>query len=130
MSLDPNLRVLVVEDNDYSRISVCHFLKSAGVVAIEEAVDGEEAIDKTLAQPFDLIICDIFMKPMDGWSFIDHLREQGDTTPVIVLTGHEDGEMREKAYARDAVAFIGKPVSKRRLIARVSEAVAAEQTES
>ncbi len=130
MNLDPNLRVLVVEDNDYSRLSVCHFLRSSGVTNVVEAVDGEEAIDHTLAHPFDLIICDIFMTPLDGWSFIDQLREGGDDTPVIILTGHEDADMREKAAERGAVDFIGKPVSKSRLVERVATAVGAQSDAS
>jgi two-component system, chemotaxis family, chemotaxis protein CheY len=123
MPFSDDFTVMVIEDNDYSRMTIADFLDEGGVKHVVEAADGEEAVAALREQRIDLIICDIVMEPMDGWAFIDHLQSQGIKTPVIILTGQEDPETIEMARARQVHAYLSKPISKRRLLEKVQEIV-------
>ncbi len=121
MPFSEDFTVLVIEDNDYSRMTIADFLDEGGVKNVVEAADGEEAVELLRERRIDLIICDIVMEPMDGWDFIDHLQHQGNKTPVIVLTGQEDPETIERAKERQVHAYLSKPISKRRLLEKVQD---------
>ncbi len=123
MPFSDDFTVLVIEDNDYSRMTIADFLSEGGVKVVVEAADGEEAVIALRERRIDLIICDIVMEPMDGWDFIDHLQHQGFKTPVIVLTGQEDPETIEMARQRQVSAYLSKPISKRRLLEKIEEIV-------
>ncbi|MGC3999415.1 MAG: response regulator [Anaeromyxobacter sp.] len=92
--LEPRARVLVVEDEAELRDLVARWLESKGYEAVE-AEDGQAAVELLVAglQP-DVILLDLTMPRMDGWTFLSWLREQPDhrDRPVIVAS----------AYVRDA----------------------------
>jgi two-component system chemotaxis response regulator CheY len=120
-----NFKVLVVEDNKFIRDLVCSLLGQIGFKEILRASDGEVALMmlESKGKP-DLVICDIDMKPMDGFAFMDRLRELGHKgtfkSPTIVLTSHAETDFVKKAKEFEIEAYLVKPVSKTSLETRIA----------
>jgi len=79
-------RVLVVDDDPKDRQGLADIIADLGYFC-ETAQDGEAALEKLTAAPFDVIISDLMMPKMDGFELLRTLFDRGDTTPAIVLTG-------------------------------------------
>ncbi len=102
-------QVLVVDDSPVVRSFHMNILKTSGFMA-DGAMDGVEALEKSLLTPYDLILCDINMPNMDGLTFIQRYREAGREEPIIILTTQEEEIHRKKGYEAGANLFIVKPV--------------------
>lgn len=112
------LRILVVDDEDRMRKLISDFLKVKGF-EVEEAADGEEAIDRFFGErEIALIILDVMMPKMDGWEVLKVIR-QHSRVPIIMLTarGEERDELKGFEYGADE--YISKPFSPKILTARV-----------
>jgi DNA-binding NtrC family response regulator len=79
-------RVLVVDDDPKDRQALADIIADLGYFC-ETAPDGEAALEKLTATPFDVIISDLMMPRMDGFELLRTLFDRGDLTPAIVLTG-------------------------------------------
>jgi len=82
----PGARVLVVEDDEQQRLSLSGMVSALGYSA-ETANDGEEALEKLGASPVDVIVTDLMMPRIDGFTLLRTLLDRGDLVPAIVLTG-------------------------------------------
>ena len=82
-------RILVIDDYEPFRASVKDLLEASGYdVAV--AVDGEDGIQQFQLQPFDLVLCDVFMPKKEGMETIRDLRQLSAGTPIISMTGRSD----------------------------------------
>ena len=82
-------RILVIDDYEPFRASVKDLLEASGYdVAV--AVDGEDGIRQFQLQPFDLVLCDVFMPNKEGMETIRDLRQLSARTPIISVTGRSD----------------------------------------
>jgi DNA-binding NtrC family response regulator len=103
-------RILIVDDDERQRSALAGML-SDGEFEIQFAADGQEALERLTAFNPDVIVSDLVMPRMDGFELLRRLKERGDLTPAITLTGF--GSM-EKALAavHDLHAFwyLEKPV--------------------
>jgi len=110
-SLD-QLKVLVVDDQDFIRAIIRKMLSQIGIATVIEARDGASALQQVSDQRPDLVICDVRMRPLDGFGFVEALRRDpgGCATPVILLTGHTDPETVERARSVGVDGFLVKPV--------------------
>lgn len=113
--------VLVVEDNDFVRMQICTFLKSAGHNVIE-ATEGNAALD-VMGEDIDLAIVDVRMEPMGGFEFISMIQADGYDIPVILVTGDQDSSLLEKAGRLGVVTVLMKPVQKDRLLSMVERTI-------
>ncbi|MFD2043354.1 response regulator transcription factor [Ornithinibacillus salinisoli] len=108
--------VLIVEDENILReISKDYFL-DAGCDVLE-ARDGTEAIDLFENYSIDLIILDIMMPELDGWSVCKRIREKS-VVPIIILTARSDEEDTLLGFELGADDYVTKPYSPRVLLAR------------
>lgn len=120
-------QVLIVDDNRPMRILVRSLLRAAGLRRTFEANDPAEAFDILHANPIDLVITDLAMKPLDGIEFTTMIRRASDSpnpyVAVIMMTGH--AERSRVALARDAgvTSFLVKPLSAKALIDHLNNAV-------
>jgi len=105
-------RVLVVEDDAVVRRIILRMLKQMGFLYLGEADDGAVALREIDKAPPDLILCDIEMKPMDGLSFLQVLRniQHKNCPKFIFLTGHTEPTIVNRAHELGVDAFITKPV--------------------
>jgi len=106
------LTVLIVDDQEFVRTIVKSMLSQLGVEKTLEAADGAQALVVAVDKNPDVVICDIQMRPVDGFDFVKKLRQTKTVSdmPVIMLTAHTDSATTEKAGGLVIDAFISKPV--------------------
>ena len=110
-------RVLVVEDDASIRRSIVAQLRAAGYDVIE-AEDGREAVSVTRRDKPDLILTDLAMPVVDGFTLIATLRKSV-TTPIVVLSVRGGEADRVRALDLGADDFVSKPFSVAELLARI-----------
>jgi two-component system chemotaxis response regulator CheY len=111
-------RVLVVDDANLVRRYYRQALEGAGFT-VGEALNGVEALEKVLAEPFDLLIVDVNMPYMDGLSFLKALRRQdsaASSVPVLIITTEAEAKDREAARTAGGNYDLVKPVSQPMLV--------------
>lgn len=109
-------RVLIVDDAATVRLFHRSILESAGY-AVEEAMNGIEALEKALEAPFDLYIVDVNMPKMNGYGFLSELRQQEipQQPAIMVSTEAEPGD-EAAAYRAGANGYLVKPVQPTQLL--------------
>jgi two-component system chemotaxis response regulator CheY len=115
-------RILVVDDANLVRRFYRDALERAGF-EVGEALNGLEALEKLLAEPFDLAIVDVNMPQMDGLTFLKALRRQAAPTssiPAIVISTEAGPQDRVAARAAGANFYLVKPVRQDTLVDYVS----------
>lgn len=111
-------RILVADDEDRIRKLVGDFLSRSGYEIIE-AEDGGEALRLATAEPApDLIILDVMMPVLDGWTVLSEIRRQNNV-PVILLTAKGTENDQLGGFKLGADDYITKPFSPSLLVARV-----------
>lgn len=114
-----SLRVLVVEDNADSRDAICEMLGKVGA-QVFAAADGLDALDHIIANPVDLVLCDLRMPNMDGFEFLMALRQwAGQSTPVIAISGQASSADHARTHHAGFEAHIDKPFDERRVVEEV-----------
>jgi two-component system KDP operon response regulator KdpE len=112
-----NGRVLVVDDEDQIRRAVGRALSSRGYL-VEQAGDGEQALAAATAFDPDLVVLDLTMPVLDGFSVCRELRRTSPV-PILVLSVREDAADKVEALDLGADDYLTKPFSVDELMARV-----------
>jgi signal transduction histidine kinase len=115
-------RILVVDDEAQVRAMLAALLGRAGHT-VGQAADGQEVVERSEREQWDLIVSDMTMPRLDGPAMLQQLRARGVTTPVILVTGRVDSEGLARARASDACAVLAKPFEAARLLATVAAAL-------
>jgi DNA-binding response OmpR family regulator len=111
-------RILLVDDERAITSNLAPFLERAGFeVAI--ASDGEEALDQVVRFAPSLIVLDVLMPQLGGRAVLRHLRQDGDWTPVILLTQVGESTERAMALQEGADDYLNKPFDPHELVARM-----------
>jgi two-component system, chemotaxis family, chemotaxis protein CheY len=117
----PKAQVLVVDDSSLVRLYYRSALEKAGF-QVEQAINGIEAMEKVLSAPFDLVIVDVNMPRMDGFSFLRTLRS-GDadaaTVPALMISTESETQDAAEAKAAGANFYLVKPVAEAELVRHV-----------
>jgi two-component system chemotaxis sensor kinase CheA len=102
-------RILVVDDSLTTRSLEKSILEAHGF-KVSVAVDGIEALEKLMAEPFDLVITDVMMPRMDGMQLLEQMKKQKATEriPVIMVTSLESQEDQQRGMSLGADAYIVK----------------------
>lgn len=102
-------KILIIDDERSIRLLLDNFL--SGEYEVISKADGIEALEWLEGNLPDLVICDIQMPNLDGYQFLEMLRQRGYTkhTPVIMLSGAESSKERVKCYKLGAQDFLAKP---------------------
>ncbi|EME67771.1 CheY-like receiver protein [Paramagnetospirillum caucaseum] len=106
------LKVLVIDDQEFVRTIVKKMLQQVGVGTVVEAHDGNSGLETVERERPDVVVCDVQMRPVDGFGFVKSLRALpfGRDLPVIMLTAHTDATTVGRAKELDVNAFLAKPV--------------------
>ena len=116
------LRLLIVDDEPPIR-RFLHTTLAAQGYRVEEAVDGEAALEFLKHNMVDLIILDLGLPGMDGLEVVRRLRESGALTPIIILSSRDDEAGKVAALDLGADDYIGKPFGAEELSARLRAAL-------
>ncbi|MCG7585156.1 response regulator transcription factor [Photobacterium sp. OFAV2-7] len=103
-----NKQILIVEDNDELQGILADFLEVKGA-DVDFAANGERGLKLALENEFDAIILDVMMPKKDGLQVARELREQGCTTPILMLTALNGKEDLLNGYLSGIDDFVTKP---------------------
>jgi two-component system, chemotaxis family, chemotaxis protein CheY len=115
---DQKKRILIVEDAGLVRMYYREALEGAGF-AVDEALNGIEALEKLLADSVDLLIVDVNMPQMDGLTFVRTLRRQSRpiaSIPVLITSTESGPQDIHAARMAGANFYLRKPVSQEQLV--------------
>ena len=103
-------RILIVDDAATVRMYHRGILESAGY-AVDEAVNGIEALEKALTDTYDLYLVDVNMPKMDGYAFLRELRGHTELAqpPAVMISTEAELLDRDKAYEAGANFYMVKP---------------------
>ncbi|HWB07897.1 MAG TPA: response regulator [Pirellulales bacterium] len=102
-------RLLIVEDNPFNRKLIRLTFERAGAV-VETAENGQCGVEKAERATFDVVLMDMQMPVMDGFTATTCFRRRDYAGPIIALTAHALPEEREKCLAAGCDAFVSKPI--------------------
>lgn len=108
-------RVLVVDDSPDNLELIEHVLRAAGG-EVTTASNGVEGVSAALSNSFDVILMDLQMPEMDGFTATRELRERGFDRPILALTAHAMKEERERCLASGFDDHLTKPIDRQALI--------------
>jgi DNA-binding response OmpR family regulator len=113
-------KVLVVDDDPAMR-EVFERILATENVTVYTAVDGKDALQKTLSLKPDLILLDVYMPNLNGLTLCKAIRAGTETQniPIIIVTGHTSHGRLEECMAAGADDFLGKPFKIEELLIRV-----------
>jgi two-component system chemotaxis response regulator CheY len=111
-------QILIIDDSHLVRMYYRQILEPAGYI-VTEAANGSEGLEKTMAQDFDLFVVDINMPMMDGYTFLERVRDLS-AAPAIVISTEAAESDAQRAYAAGASFFIVKPVEPEALLRHIN----------
>ena len=116
--------ILAVDDSASMRQMVSFTLKNAGYNVVE-AVDGQDALEKSGMRDFDLVLTDQNMPRMPGLELVKKLRDNPKfkATPILILTTESSDEMKQAGRAAGATGWLVKPFDPARLIEVVAKVI-------
>jgi CheY-like chemotaxis protein len=115
-----NKKILVVEDSDDSRDLLCQLLEHAGA-DVTTAKNGKEGLDKAVTSRPDLLLLDLEMPVMDGYSVIRELRDRKFRNPILAITAHNTLFDRDRCSEAGFDGHISKPFDPERLLVVLKE---------
>ncbi len=110
--------ILLVEDDKDLNKTVEIFLLSEGY-KVTSCFDGSEAIEKLKSNSYDLVLTDIMMPNLDGFSFAEKIRSTDKQTPIIFMTAKDDKLSKQLGYKLEIDDYITKPFDIDELVLRV-----------
>lgn len=112
------MRLLLVEDDRQIGSVLRRGLESARF-QVEWVTDGATGLELARSGSYDLILLDLMLPGLDGWSICRELREARCTTPILMLTARDSVEDRIRGYELGADDYLPKPFNFAELVARV-----------
>ena len=112
------MRVLLIEDDVEAARLLLKALHDSGY-GVEHAEDGREGLRRALASRFDLIVTDRMLPHLDGLALVEHLRQQGVGTPVLVLSALGSVDDRVRGLKSGGDDYLTKPFALAELLARI-----------
>jgi FixJ family two-component response regulator len=113
--------VAIVDDEDSVRRALERLLRSAGMDAHVFA-SGETFLESLSSGRPDCVVLDLHMPGVTGFDVQARLNDAGLGVPVIVITGHDSAESRERVHALGASAYLRKPVGAKLLLEAIQRA--------
>ncbi|WP_417387161.1 PAS domain-containing protein [Gimesia sp.] len=131
--LNPNIRILLVEDGIYNQRLIKFLLNKAGA-DVKVVENGNQALaeiqnatsDGEIGATYDLILMDIQMPILDGYSTTRQIRSLGFTKPIIALTVNVMAGDREKCIKAGCDEYLSKPIDRKRLIETINRCLKME----
>ena len=122
------IKILVVDDEYLIRNVIKEYCQNEGC-KVDEASNGEEAIDKVYENEYDLIIMDIMMPDMDGYEASKEIKEIKDI-PIIMLSARTEEEDKLNGFNIGIDDYVTKPFSPKELMARIKAVTKRNSKES
>src|SRR3954451_17911627 len=102
------MRALVIEDEPDLLWAIATAIREAGY-AVDVAPDGQQGLHKAQSDQYDVIVLDLMLPKLDGWTLLKKLRAGGHATPVLILTARDALPDRVKGLDTGADDYLTKP---------------------
>lgn len=112
------MRILVVEDDERLSLALAHILREAGY-DVDEARTGRDGLSWAESGIYDVIILDVMLPGMDGFSVVSQLRRAGIDTPVLMLTARDGVPDKITGFDSGADDYMTKPFAPAELMAHL-----------
>ncbi len=109
MKLSEEKRILVVDDENITCKNLEHVLTRDGYT-VDTVLNGNDALALLKARPYDLVITDLKMDKVDGMSILEHVKQEGLPTEVIIITGYATVPTAVDAMKKGSYHFLAKPL--------------------
>jgi DNA-binding NtrC family response regulator len=119
--MSAQLKVLIVDDEERFRTTMCKLLTVRGVEAAM-AASGKEAIEKLRQNPYDVIILDIRMPEMGGVQVLSEIRKIDPDAEVIIMTGYASVDTAKEIMKLGAYDYVLKPYAVDELMEKIEAA--------
>jgi CheY-like chemotaxis protein len=113
-------RILLAEDGRDNQRLICLHLRACGAEVVI-AENGQIAVDIAMKNSLDLILMDMQMPIMDGYTATAELRHRGCTTRIIALTAYAMAEDRKRCMDAGCTEYLRKPIDREVLLKTVSQ---------
>lgn len=127
--MPPKAHLLIVDDEANTLASLSRAFRLAGHEATV-CDNAGRALELAREQTFDLILSDVVMPGKDGLTLLEELKQQGVTSPVVMMSGQAHIEMAVRATRLGALDFLEKPISTDKLLLTVDNALKLQRLES
>ena len=124
-------RILIVEDNE-DNFQLVRFLLERDGFEVISAANGQEGVETAMREKPDLILMDLSMPEMDGWTAAQKIKAEPETKaiPLLALTAHTLPGDRMRALEAGCDGYISKPINVEYLIKTVSSSIGKAQKQS
>ncbi len=108
-----NMRVLLVDDDNYSKYIIQHHLKRLNISQFVEANDGESGLQKLREEPFSLVVADRYMPGLGGIEFYKKMQEDDKlkSIPFLMITMESDSVKIKEATDAGIKNYMIKPIN-------------------
>ncbi|HDQ71242.1 MAG TPA: hybrid sensor histidine kinase/response regulator [Chloroflexi bacterium] len=121
--MESNVRVLVIDDSRHIRDFIADTLSRREGFTLLQASDGSQGVEMVLADPPDLIFCDLEMPHMDGFQVIDALRAQRVDVPIILITSHGSEAIAVEFFRKGVKDYMSKPFTADEMFSAIDRAL-------
>jgi two-component system, OmpR family, response regulator len=112
------MRALIVEDEVRLAHNIASFLRERANLAVDVSSDGEDGLHMASTNPYDVVILDLMLPKLDGWTILKRLREGGHDVPVLILTARDATEDVIRGLEEGGDDYLTKPFEMPELAAR------------
>ncbi len=113
-------KILIVDDSKFQRNQLLKVLVAANY-EVDQAGNGQEALEKMQSQVYDLLISDLLMPELDGIGLLKKLQALQNKTPVVVITADIQEPVKLECMSLGAKAFFNKPFDTAALLNHIKE---------
>ena len=121
------MKLLLVEDEESLRRPVKYFLERNNFT-VDEAGDGQEALDMVGTNDYDCILLDLNIPEVDGIEVAKQIREDGNLVPIIMVTARSQVYDKLKGFTQGADDYVTKPFDLKELVARINAVIKRSST--
>lgn len=110
------LKILLTEDSPDIQKLLTLILKKEGVSEVDLAINGADCLEKYRLKDYDLILMDIQMPIMDGYTAARKLRAEGFNKPIVALTAHAMSDEHQRCLQAGCDGYLSKPIQRQKLV--------------
>ena len=114
-------KLLIVDDQEDSLSLIKEIMTTSGYSVVETAVNGREALEKFKKIRPDLVLLDMLLPDISGEELTVKMLEIEKEAIILILTGVDDAELKERCLAKGAKGFLSKPLSLNELTTSIDD---------